>query len=243
MKIDFIGTGNVGTLVRSSSSTLFNDEILFDIGTGTLGQLKINKKDTSKIKYIIITHYHADHILDIVDFIFRRSILKEDKYILKIIGPENIKQKVIDLFYFTHGDNIPNKFDNIEKDYKLEFIEMFNCEKEIDYFKLKSVKVKHGTCTSCNGYILNIDNFIIGYTGDTTICEGLDTVIKESNHIFIDSTMVETNKAHIGYKEIVNIAQCNKDKVFYAIHRGDYEIEKTIENIKTPNDGDVLILD
>ncbi len=76
MKIDFIVTGNVGTLVRSSSSTLFNDEILFDIGTDTLLQLKINKKDTSKIKYIIITHYHADQLLDIVDFIFRRSILK-----------------------------------------------------------------------------------------------------------------------------------------------------------------------
>ncbi len=70
---------------------------------------------------------------------------------------------------------------------------------------------------------------MIGYTGDTTICEGLNTIIKESNHIFINSTMMDTNKAHIGYEEIVNIAQCNKDKIFYAIHRGDYEIEKILK--------------
>ncbi len=36
MKIDFIGTGMMGSLTRGNSSILVNDEILFDIGSGVL---------------------------------------------------------------------------------------------------------------------------------------------------------------------------------------------------------------
>lgn len=242
MNIDFIGTGTMGCLDRINTSILIDDEILFDIGSGTVNKLRTLNKDLTKIKYIFISHYHADHFLDIAFFLLRRYIRTKNEKSLTIIGPRDIRNKVIELMYFTHGDNKPNKYDDIENKFNLKFIEMIDSEEAIDNFSVKSVTLKHGTCEPCNGYILTKDNNTIGYTGDTTLCEGLNTLIESSNYIFIDVTMQDTNDAHVGYTSMVDIANDNKDKKFYAVHRGDFDININTNNIEYPNDGDKVQL-
>lgn len=239
MKIDFIGTGMMGSLKRGNSSILINDEILFDIGSGVLLKLKEMEKDISKIKYIIITHFHADHFLDIACFLLMRYIRKEQKE-LTLIGPKGLRQKIIDLMYFTHGDNEPNKYEKIEEKYNLVFKEVEEENVKFDDFEIQALSLIHSTCTPCNGYILNIDGKTIGYTGDTTECESLEKLIKESRHIFIDTTVMNTTKSHIGLSRILEYAKEYSDKTFYLIHRSDAIKKIEQENVIFPEDGDAV---
>ena len=64
MNIKFIGTGTMGSKTRANTSILI-DDILFDCGMGTVKQLERYNKPTKDIKYLIITHFHADHFFDI----------------------------------------------------------------------------------------------------------------------------------------------------------------------------------
>lgn len=239
MKIDFIGTGMMGCLTRGNSSILVNDEILFDIGSGVLAKLKDMKKDISRIKYIVITHFHADHFLDIACFLLMRYIRKEQNP-LTLIGPKGLRQKVIDLMYFTHGDNEPNKYDKIEEKYNLVFEELEEETIELDNFKIKAVSLIHSTCTPCNGYLLEIENQKIAYTGDTTECNNVDMLIKESNIIFIDTTVMNTTESHIGLLKILEYAKEYLDKDFYLIHRSDRIEIIEQENMMYPEEGDIV---
>lgn len=241
MKIDFIGTGTMGSLIRGNSSILINDEILFDIGSGVLAKLKDMKKDISKIKYIVITHFHADHFLDIACFLMRRYIRKEQET-LTIIGPKGLRQKIIDLMYFTHGDNEPNKYDKIEEKYNLVFREIEKEIIEFDDFKIKALPLVHSTCTPCNGYLLEKANKKIAYTGDTTECENLDILIEESDIIFIDTTAMNTNEAHVGLSKILEYAKEYSNKAFYLIHRSDFIEVLEQENVIYPEDGNEVFI-
>lgn len=241
MKIDFIGTGTLGSLERGNSSVLINDEILLDIGSGVLTKLKYLKKEISQIKYIIITHYHADHFLDLAHFLLRRYIRKEED-LLTIIGPKGIRKKTMDLMYFTHGDNEPHKYDKIEEKYHLKFIELEDSQIELESFKVKAYTLVHDTCTPCNGYLLSLSSFYIGYTGDTTECEHLNQLIRDSDVIFIDTTVLETKPAHIGFVKVVEYAKQYPKKKFYAIHRSDFLEPVETKNIFFPMDGDSILI-
>ncbi len=239
MKIDFIGTGMMGSLTRGNSSILVNDELLFDIGSGVLAKLKDMKKDISKIKYIVITHFHADHFLDIACFLLMRYIRKEQNE-LTLIGPKGLRQKVIDLMYFTHGDNEPNKYDKIEEKYNLVFQEIDGEKLELANFTIQAFSFIHSTCVPCNGYLLEIGDHKIAYTGDTTECDNLDTLVKESNAIFIDTTVMNTTEAHIGFSRILEYAKEYSKKDFYLIHRSDAIPVIEQENMMYPEEGDIV---
>lgn len=47
--------------------------------------------------------------------LYRRYIQKEMKECLIIIGLSHVREKVIELMNFTHGDGNPNKYDGIEQ--------------------------------------------------------------------------------------------------------------------------------
>ena len=73
MKVTFIGTGTMGCTTRCNTSVLV-DDILFDIGMGTVKQIERLKIYTKSINYLVISHFHADHFLDIPNLLIGRGI-------------------------------------------------------------------------------------------------------------------------------------------------------------------------
>ena len=70
MKIQFLGTGaadwpskNDGTMkeFRRFSSAIIDDCLLIDPGPSVLDAFKEFNVDISRVKYILVTHYHKDH--------------------------------------------------------------------------------------------------------------------------------------------------------------------------------------
>lgn len=64
MKVTFIGTGTMGGTTRCNTSVLV-DDILFDIGMGTVKQIERLKIYVKSIRYVVISHFYADHLLDV----------------------------------------------------------------------------------------------------------------------------------------------------------------------------------
>ena len=75
MKITCLGTGTMGSITRGSQSLLV-DDILIDIGSGVVKKLENMEIYTKKVKYLLITHAHADHFVDIPNLLIGRSVRK-----------------------------------------------------------------------------------------------------------------------------------------------------------------------
>lgn len=240
MKITFIGTGTMGSLTRCNTSVLI-DDILFDIGMGTIKQIGRLKINTKSICYLVISHFHADHFLDIPNLLIgSKEIRKEKEQKLTIIGPTGLRKKVMDLMSFTHGDGDQHKYDKIEEKYNIEFVELKNEEQYCaPNFKLTALALQHGNCVPVNGYILEKQNQKISYVCDTTFCENFDKICQISDYILLDVNGLETTKSHMGLQDLKKVCTNYPKCRFYAVHRADYDIERS-DQIAFPKDGEIL---
>ena len=239
MKIKFIGTGTMGSIERSNQSIEI-DDILFDVGSGTVKKMEYLKWYTKDVNYLVISHFHADHIFDIPNFLIGRSIRKENTRKLPIIGGKGLKERVIEIFYLAFGDGIERKYDNFENDYNVEFIELGNGESyEGDNFKITAYELEHGFCKPILGFLLEKEGKKVSYATDTINCDNLKKLINDSECVLIDSTNISGTKSHIGLEEVVELKEKYNDKRFMAIHRGDYD-HNNVYNIEFPDDGDII---
>ena len=239
MKITFVGTGTMGCTTRCNTSVLV-DDILFDIGMGTIKQIERLKIYTKTIKYLIISHFHADHFLDIPNLLIGRGIRKETENKLTIIGPIGVKKKTIELMNFTHSDGDEHKYDNIEEKYNIEFVELRNEEEYCtNKFKITALSLKHGECLPINGYVLEKEDKKISYACDTSLCDNYYRMCNISNYMLSDVTGLKTTDVHMGLEDYKELYKKYPNCKFYAIHRADYSTEG-ISSVKFPDDGEIL---
>jgi len=86
---------------RACPSFLINNSILFDIGPGSLRNLRISNVDSNNIHSLFISHTHADHIADLIPFLWAIQIdgRREE---LTVYGPPGFKEifhKLIECTY------------------------------------------------------------------------------------------------------------------------------------------------
>jgi ribonuclease BN (tRNA processing enzyme) len=235
MKLQFLGTGTFGAKTRALTSFLIDDELLFDIGHGTVRQLMKYGCDLKRIKQIVITHYHTDHFFDIADFLYRRKIQGFDDQPLVIVGPKDIKTVVIDLCktYMKFGTPPMNnvEFRGVEDETLADGL-------------ITAYSVEHDPYMACSGYVIQCGDVKLGFNGDGTKCPGLDKIIEGSLVCFVDTTRdSESDASHLNLGGALAYAKQFSDKQFYLIHRGDYDLPTDLpSNVHFPDDGDVIEL-
>jgi ribonuclease Z len=99
MEIEILGTSEATPTARKGQTSIIlnysNENILIDCGEGTQRQMKIAGFNLCKITRILITHWHADHILGIPGML-QTMVLSNYSKALHIYGPRGTK-KYMDL--------------------------------------------------------------------------------------------------------------------------------------------------
>lgn len=237
MRVTFIGTGTMSSTSRCNTSLLV-DDILFDIGMGTIKQIERLKIYTKSIRYVCISHYHSDHFFDIPNLLIGRE--ERNEQTITFIGAKGLRNKVIELMKFTHSDGNEHKYDNIEEKYNIKFVELYEGEKfKESTFTITAIPLKHGNCYPIYGYVLEKENKRIAYCCDMTLFDSFYDICENVNYMFSDVNGLKTDKMHMGLEDYKLIANKYKNCKFYAIHRGDYKIKYT-DIINFPMDGDII---
>lgn len=243
MRIKFIGTGTMGSTTRANTSILI-DNILLDCGMGTVKQMERLGEATKNVKCLLITHFHADHFFDIPNLLIGRRIRKECNEKLYIIVPQKGRRKVIDMMKFSFGDGDDNAYENIEKKYNIEFIEMYSNETyNIGEYEITLIELKHGNCTPACGYLLEKEAKIIGYTGDTRMDPNLLKMCEKADYMLVDTTTYNSvdESQHLSFEEVKTLAEKYIHCKFFSVHRGDYVIPAN-GKVVVPNDGDEMMI-
>jgi ribonuclease Z len=238
MKLQFIGTGVFTAKTRALTSFLINDEVLFDAGGGTMRGLQQLGADFTKIKYLVISHFHIDHLPDAFNFLMRRRLTSFEHLPLTIVGPTGVERVVLDAMDKYMGP--------IFKTENLTFVELAGDRGgvQLNGYEIIAHSVKHGFCQPANAYEIITSDRHLGFSGDATKCDGLDAVVANSEVLFVDSTdSGVSNDWHLNMGGALEYARTFPDKKFYLIHRDDYKVPADLPpNVFAPDDSDVIEL-
>lgn len=211
MKIKVVGSGYTW-LTDPNTSFIINDEILFDTPQS---MTKFSHMDVAKLKAIFITHFHSDHFVDlhlIVDWV----VYNKPNRKVTVYAPHGALKRLLQLYKLIEVKHLPKKV--ILKYF--DFITVKDGDKiEFDSYQVQVVEVKHSTKVAY-GYIFKErgSDKVIGFTGDTTQCDGLYKIIDKSNVIFIDTSGTKKSKVHLSRGEVVELMKANPNKTFYSVH-------------------------
>ncbi len=164
MKIKVLGCYGAELPGYRTSTFLINESLLLD--AGTIGAA-LSLEDQLKIRYILLSHVHLDHIKGIPFF--------ADNISGKISAPvtiisiseiiDNIKEHLLNDVIWPDFTKIPDK-----KRPVLKFMEIAEGERvRLDNLCVIAIKVNHPIPTV--GYIIQCEGSSILYSGDTTNTE------------------------------------------------------------------------
>lgn len=186
--INFLGVGNSFDIINKNTSAYYKkDDLLLLIDCGeTVFETIINENLLYNINRIdiLITHMHSDHVGSLGTLLFYLDKINIQNVNVYYPNKEVMKQFIKIIQTYTSNYKI----------YKPE---------ENELYKIKSIKQKH-SIFEAYGYLLNINNSIIYYSGDTKIIkkEILDMFIDgEIDEFYQDVTMLE-NTYHISLEEL-----------------------------------------
>ena len=92
MKLRILGSGGSAVSAkRACPSFLLDDSILFDIGPGSLRNLRISKVNFDDIHSLFISHTHADHVADLIPFLWAAEIDRRREGLV-VYGPPGFKE-------------------------------------------------------------------------------------------------------------------------------------------------------
>ena len=159
MEIVFLGTSSMVPTKERNVTGLFlgyrDDGILFDCGEGTQRQMNICGINRNRVKKILISHWHGDHVGGIIGLIQTISNGTEDIPRITIYGPKGTKKFVSHLIQVCEYDA---KVDLSVEEIDPKGVETFF---ENEHYKLQCAKLDHKV--PCLGYsfvekdTLNVD--------------------------------------------------------------------------------------
>lgn len=237
MKIKVIGSGSMWTKYNSACY-LIDEDIMVDFPNGACKYLYRENIKPSKINKVLLTHFHGDHYFDLPFYILNKSKSENKKVNIYCSKEGKLKIRRLGILAF------PNSFKEAIKETNLEY--NFNNSFMINSYKVNKLLVDHGRMKPAYGYIFNDSEKYIGFTGDTALCENVETMAKKCNYLFCDCMLNQGNKKHMGIDNIKYLAKKYATCTFIVSHLEDTTRdllkELNIKNVIIPNDGEEIII-
>jgi len=224
MKLTILGSGTcVPTVDRASPANYLEigkTKILVDCGAGTLRQIVKAKLDYQNLDYVFLTHFHPDHISDIIALIHAMSWIPnyERKKDLVLVGPVGLKIFFESYFKPIEGVGEP-------KTYKIVILEIEN-KLSFNNFSVECIKTIHADIGVAYKFIENEKSMVI--SGDCDYEEKLIEFCKNTDLLLLECSYPNESKmkGHLIPSECGAIAMESKAKKMIITHL--YPIDKEI---------------
>ncbi len=246
MKITVLGTGCIWTK-RACASYLIDDNILLDVGSGSLKQLfkttknLLHHEKIGKIKLILITHFHLDHYFDIVPFLWKLASDRYPEFSTTIICPPDGEKKIKNLCQLGLSKSSFNKL-NFNK---INFVDASSLSNfKFGDYEISSLKMEHGDIDAF-GYVFKTKKGkIVSFTGDSAMCESMEKMITSSNISFVDMAGTDISDKHFNIIDGIELMKkYEKKHTIVPCHLTSQALDYCADKIQPPSDLMVINVD
>lgn len=224
MELCVLGSGTcIPTVDRGPSGLALsfpNHLILFDGGGGSLRQMPGSGLDYRKIDFQCITHFHPDHVSDLVPFLFALNYTVDftRSLPLHIIGPQGLET-----FYSKMRGIFGHWIE--AKTYPLFLHEAREARLEFPDFFIETLPMAHSEVSV--GFRVDARGRSMVYSGDTDYCVNIVRLGKNADLLILECSFPDERKSpgHLTPSlagKIAREASCKKLLLthFYPVFQG-----------------------
>ncbi|RMF56222.1 MAG: MBL fold metallo-hydrolase [Calditrichaeota bacterium] len=205
LKLHFLGTGTISPDPERSCSCVLlqtpKENILIDIGAGSLRRMAIEGIDVNSIHYIFVTHFHPDHVSDLIPFLFAlHNARNEQGQLLRVWGPPGLF-RFIQSMERAYGKWVQYSTDMVK------FYEMKRRLLDFPGFRLIWNKVIH--TQESVGLRFEVANHVVAFSGDSGYCQELIRLCKEADIAVLECSHADefAVKGHLSPSLAAKIAE------------------------------------
>ena len=220
--VQLLGTGTIKTVenLACSSSLIIAEKskILVDCGPGCLIRLRESGILIREISQIFITHFHPDHISDLIPLLFAFYHTSSPKNSIEIWGPSGLNDLLQNLMA-AYGQWISSP--------QFIFHELQENELIGSDFKVNWFKVNHNE--ESIGYRFQIGSKIISFSGDSGYCPELIELSRNADIAIFECSFPDSqsDSFHLNPSAVAKIAAASSVKKIILTHMYP---EVTVEN-------------
>jgi ribonuclease Z len=186
----FLGTGNFLADGRYWNSFVLDGTILVEPCPTSLPHLRRVGVGAGDLEAIVISHFHPDHTFGWPFLLLELLVAarRDGAHPTYVVGPPGVEQYLRDM---NELGSIHNVQAASERDLDLRFVEVNGSDQQAGALRFRAVEVDHVPHLRCFGYLFERDGHVIGYSGDTQLCDGLRELARAS-----DALILECNGPH-----------------------------------------------
>lgn len=219
MKLKFLGNGSGFAKTHTGAYFIDNkDLVVIDCSMLNLQKILDLGMNNFKNVYLLITHMHDDHFSGVSLFIQYMNYIYKNK--LNLVLPSELIEDV-KLEFKIKG--IPNTIYNL-----------INVDENKPNWFINKIKTQHAPELEgkCFGYVLDINNTKICYSGDTNILNVYEPYLNECKEFYIDVSALYGG-VHLKYSNVEDnlLSYIRKYKLdIYMMHIDDEEELRKIKH-------------
>ncbi len=243
MKLKIIGT-SCTWFERLNTSYVIDKDIIFDVPGGNYKEI-IKYTDISKLKSVIISHFHNDHFADF-RVIATLTMRHYEKYgrteKLRVYSPKGILEHLVSIAKLTYSG-----LDECNEESLTEHIDFITLEDVFEFeegnYKIKAYKMEHGAPETYGFTFTDKEGKVVAFSADTKMCDNLHKLLENADHAFVEMSSTVSHRSHLSIAEFEELEKKYKNAKFYPVHTSDRCQQYAIDNgMNYVNDGDELLL-
>ena len=188
-ELTFLGTGNfMAPPGRYWNSFVLDADVLVEPSPTSLPHLRRCGFAVDAIEVVVISHFHADHCFG-WPFLLQAAAEIGGGRTLHVVGPPGLEAQ---LEAMVDVGAVHSVLDMAQRRLDLRFTEVDGSWQRAGPLRFRAVEVVHVPYLRCFGYLFERPGRVVAYSGDTTPCDGLHELARES-----DTLVVECNGRHL----------------------------------------------
>jgi ribonuclease BN (tRNA processing enzyme) len=238
MKLKVLGSGTIvpGRDIKNCSGYFLDHKLLFDCGPGIWRALHENKIAIIQINHILLSHFHIDHVSDLLAILLSRWMLKSFiKQPLILCGPEGIKD------WFEKLSMLASDW---IKELDIKIIENSQNEMHLLDYKISCLPTPHTYHSVCYR-VVDQQGRVFFYSGDSDFDHNLIKLAKDSDLALLECSCLQEIKArgHLTPQLAGRVARLAAVKCLALTHQYPETLQQDIIALaKEEYDGKIILI-
>jgi len=242
-ELAFLGTGNfLAPLGRYWNSFVMDESVLVEPSPTALPNLRRCGIPLEAVEVVVVSHFHADHCFG-WPFLLQALAEHGGGRTLFVVGPPGIEAH---LAHLNEAGAVASATAMGHANLDLRFVEVDGTWQQAGPLRFRAIEVVHVPYLRCFGYLFDRGNGgdgggqIVGYSGDTTPCDGLSELARESEVLVVECNGRHTppgvRGSHMDEESVRALQAAHPDVHLVLTHLGEQVDTASMTGVTIPDD-------
>jgi ribonuclease Z len=236
-ELAFLGTGNfLAPLGRYWNSFVMDESVLVEPAPTALPHLRRCGIPLEAVEVVVVSHFHADHCFG-WPFLLQALADGGGGRTLSVVGPPGIEAH---LARMNEAGAVASATEQGRANLDLRFVEVDGTWQQAGPLRFRAVEVVHVPYLRCFGYLFDRGGQVVGYSGDTTPCDGLSELARESEVLVVECNGRHTppgvQGSHMDEESVRALQAAHPDVHVVLTHLGEQVDTASMTGVTIPDD-------